>query len=166
MVAAAGPRGGGDSPLLSARVASGRQLYLLEDLVKVGGPLGSGSFGQVTKVVHKKTAEIYAMKVIPKAKVEEFEMDSYLEREIKTQLQVQHPNILRLYQAFEDEEDSVHLLLEYANGGSLFGVLRRSAASCPSPRRRATSRTSQRRWRGTTCTRWASCTATSSPRTS
>lgn len=99
--------------------------YVLSDFQSVGAPLGGGSYGKVTKVVHKRTSEVFAMKVIPKQKVVEHQMEDYLAREVKTQLSLQHPNILKLLYYFEDAEE-VHLLLEFASGGSLFGVLKRS----------------------------------------
>jgi len=98
--------------------------YTLDEFSQMGEPIGSGSYGQVTKVVHKQTAEIFAMKVISKKKVLEHQMTSYLTREVKTQIKVQHPNILRLLYYFEDEAN-VYLLLEYAKNGSLFSVLRK-----------------------------------------
>eukprot|EP00927_Polykrikos_kofoidii_P068888 TRINITY_DN6423_c0_g3_i1.p1 TRINITY_DN6423_c0_g3~~TRINITY_DN6423_c0_g3_i1.p1 ORF type:complete len:1047 (+),score=201.72 TRINITY_DN6423_c0_g3_i1:353-3142(+) len=64
------------------------------------------------------------MKAIPKKKVVEHQMTPYLMREVKTQLLMDHPNILRLHYWFEDAEN-VQLLLEYASAGSLFSVLRK-----------------------------------------
>jgi len=98
--------------------------YTLDEFSQMGEPIGSGSYGQVTKVKHSQTAEIFAMKVISKKKVLEHQMTTYLTREVKTQIKVQHPNILRLIFYFEDETN-VYLLLEYAKNGSLFSVLRK-----------------------------------------
>lgn len=98
--------------------------FELTDFVSVGDPIGNGSYGQVTKVVHKVTGEIFAMKAIPKKKVLEHQMDAYLLREVRTQFQLRHPSIIQLVYYFEDA-DHVFLLLEYASGGSLFSVLRR-----------------------------------------
>ncbi|CAE8597459.1 unnamed protein product, partial [Polarella glacialis] len=61
---------------------------------------------------------------VPKQKILEHQMTSYLTREVRTQILLTHPGILRLYYYFEDAQQ-VHLLLEYADGGSLFSVLRR-----------------------------------------
>uniref|UniRef100_A0A7S0A3F5 Aurora kinase n=1 Tax=Pyrodinium bahamense TaxID=73915 RepID=A0A7S0A3F5_9DINO len=98
--------------------------YSLGDFESVGAPLGGGSYGKVTKVVHKRTNEVFAMKVIPKQKVLDHQMENYLAREVKTQLRLQHPNILKLIYYFEDV-DNVHLLLEFASGGALFSVLKK-----------------------------------------
>lgn len=104
--------------------AAERMRYQIDDFLQVGKPLGSGSYGHVAKVVHKGTSEIFAMKVIPKAKIVEHEMTAYLEREVKTQMGLQHPHILKLHYYFEDKE-SVQLLLEFAAGGSLFQRLKK-----------------------------------------
>ncbi|OLQ09532.1 Serine/threonine-protein kinase ark1 [Symbiodinium microadriaticum] len=70
----------------------------------VGDPIGNGSYGQVTRVRHKDTGEIFAMKAVPKQKIRD-------------------QGIVQLHYYFEDEHH-VLLLLEYANGGSLFSLLR------------------------------------------
>jgi aurora kinase len=98
--------------------------YDKDQFVPVGGSIGNGSYGQVRKVVHKRTAELFAMKEIPKKKVSDHKMEEYLFREVKLQYKMRHPNILRLHYYFEDAE-MVYLLLEYASGGSLFGHLRK-----------------------------------------
>lgn len=99
--------------------------FKFEDFV-IGEAIGNGSYGQVHKAVHSKTQEVFAMKAVPKKKVLEHQMTSYLTREVRTQIVLTHPGILRLYYYFEDV-DNVHLLLEYANGGSLFSWLRRQS---------------------------------------
>lgn len=120
------PPGRATPPRSSPTPASGnfKRRYTLDEFSQMGEPIGSGSYGQVTKVLHKQTAEIFAMKVISKKKVLEHQMTSYLTREVKTQIKIQHPNILRLIFYFEDETN-VYLLLEYARNGSLFSVLRK-----------------------------------------
>lgn len=117
------PTGARTAPT-SAATAGFMRRYTLDEFSQMGEPIGSGSYGQVTKVMHKQTAEIFAMKVISKKKVLEHQMTSYLTREVKTQIKVQHPNILRLIFYMEDEIN-VYLLLEYAKNGSLFSVLRK-----------------------------------------
>lgn len=98
--------------------------YKQDEFVTVGDPIGNGSYGSVTKVVHKTTAEIFALKAIPKKKVQEHQMIAYLLREVSTQIRMDHPNIIKLHYYFEDAS-YVSLLLEYADGGSLFSVMRK-----------------------------------------
>ncbi|CAK0825787.1 unnamed protein product, partial [Prorocentrum cordatum] len=98
--------------------------YKKEDFVTLGESLGNGSYGSVTKVKHAATGEIFAMKAIPKKKVTEHQMNAYLFREVSTQFRMDHPNIIKLFYWFEDAS-YVSLLLEYADGGSLFSVMRK-----------------------------------------
>ncbi len=48
-----------------------------------------------------------------------------VEREIRIHSQLDHPNIVQLYAAFEDSKH-VYLVQEYAAGGDLYQELRRS----------------------------------------
>ncbi|CAK0808900.1 unnamed protein product [Prorocentrum cordatum] len=91
--------------------------HALEDFDGPSRPLGSGSFGAVWRVEHRRTGEVFAMKVIRKDRVELHGMAPYLLREVKTQLKITHPHVLRLFQYFEDDAD-VRLLLEYAAEGA------------------------------------------------
>lgn len=94
------------------------------DFIEAGN-VGSGSYGNVKKVLYRKTGTAYAMKVIPKSLVQQQKMGEYLEREAETQARLRHPYILRLLDRFDDN-DSIRLLLEFAPGGSLFWALRKS----------------------------------------
>jgi len=98
--------------------------YRLEDFEDLG-PIGHGSFGDVRKVMDRSKGTAFALKVIAKEKLEKHEMRGYLEREVRTQLRLRHPNILTLHQRLEDSK-SIHLLLELAVGGSLYQALARS----------------------------------------
>mmetsp|Transcript_67139 Transcript_67139/g.153753 ORF Transcript_67139/g.153753 Transcript_67139/m.153753 type:complete len:603 (+) Transcript_67139:70-1878(+) len=85
--------------------------------------LGKGSFGKVRKIRRKGTSKIYALKTIRKADVLEGNMVEQVEREIEVQKALKHPNVLRLYKHFEDDEQ-VYLLLEYCAQGELYQILR------------------------------------------
>jgi len=108
----------------SGTMPTSAQKYELEDFQTVGSRLGGGTFGEVTKVLHISTGSIFALKTICKQKVTDQGMLGYLEREVKSQFLVKHPNIIELHSCFEDSE-STYLLLEFAAGGSLFGLLRK-----------------------------------------
>eukprot|EP00930_Biecheleria_cincta_P086517 TRINITY_DN7579_c0_g1_i1.p1 TRINITY_DN7579_c0_g1~~TRINITY_DN7579_c0_g1_i1.p1 ORF type:complete len:754 (-),score=122.50 TRINITY_DN7579_c0_g1_i1:97-2358(-) len=121
---------GGDSSAFSqAKAEQKRNIQRFkqerpENFETIGDPLGSGSYGEVTKVRHRSTGEIYAMKAVPKKKILEQGMQAYLLSEVRTQIQLAHPNIVQLHYYYETEHN-VLLLLEYASGGSLFSLLRR-----------------------------------------
>jgi len=86
--------------------------------------LGAGACGTVSKVAHRRTGEVYALKVIERGLVEEHRLQHYVEREASTQRMLDHPNVVKLIDSFEDSQ-RVYLLLEYAPGGQLFSKIRR-----------------------------------------
>lgn len=78
--------------------------------------LGSGSFGVVKKCRKKSNGKEYAVKMIDKAKVDVLDD---LQREVKVMSQLEHPNIVRLYEVY-DEPKQMCLVLEMVEGGELF----------------------------------------------
>lgn len=85
--------------------------------------LGEGAFGKVLMVRHRKSGKIFAMKILRKAEV----MRADKPRQAITERQVleligDQPFIVRLYQAFQDDEN-LYLILRFAGGGDLFSQL-------------------------------------------
>lgn len=66
---------------------------------------------------------VVALKVLFKKQIEKYRIHHQLRREMEIQTSLRHPNILRLYGWFHDDERIV-LILEYAHGGELYGLLR------------------------------------------
>lgn len=66
-----------------------------------------------------------ALKVIFKKQIEKYRIHHQLKREMEIQTSLRHPNILRLYGWFHDEE-RIFLILEYAHGGELYRELRKN----------------------------------------
>ena len=84
--------------------------------------LGEGSFGKVLLVQHKKTNAKYALKVVDKQHVlTEPDKSSFL-REVEINYKINHPNIVKLFGHFEDNE-CCYLLMEYIGGGDLFSYI-------------------------------------------
>ena len=84
--------------------------------------LGEGSFGKVLLVQHKKTNAKYALKVVDKHHVlTEPDKSSFL-REVEINYKINHPNIVKLFGHFEDNE-CCYLLMEYIGGGDLFSYI-------------------------------------------
>lgn len=84
--------------------------------------IGEGAFGQVFKVRHISTGSLYAIKVVAKAKIIERGMVEQLKREVRIMYSLSHPNIIKLHNHFEDD-NNVYLILELADGGNLFQKL-------------------------------------------
>jgi calcium-dependent protein kinase len=78
--------------------------------------LGSGTFGAVFKATHKITKEPRAIKAIAKAKVKNQES---FKNEIEIMRKLDNPNIIKLYEIFEDTR-YIYLVMELCTGGELF----------------------------------------------
>jgi len=88
---------------------------------KIVKKLGEGSYGSVFKVVCLLTQQERAMKIMKKADVTD-EENVFSELEVPKQLD--HPNILKLYEVFE-EEDFFYLLTEFCEGGEVLKSLKK-----------------------------------------
>ncbi len=80
--------------------------------------LGQGAYGIVYKVQSKRFKFIRAMKKIAKDKlINPNDSDSFV-NEINILKKLEHPNVIKIYELFEDEE-SFYIVTEYLGGGSL-----------------------------------------------
>ncbi|XP_075493245.1 serine/threonine-protein kinase Aurora-3-like isoform X2 [Primulina tabacum] len=87
------------------------------DDFEIGKPLGKGKFGRVYLARE--------IKVIFKVQIDKYRLFHQLRREMEIQTSLRHPNVLRLYGWFHDDE-RIFLILEYAHGGELYKQLRKS----------------------------------------
>jgi len=78
--------------------------------------IGEGSYGSVSKGVHKSTSVVRAIKTIPKAKMKHIER---FQKEIAIMKVMDHPNIIKLFETFEDHHN-IYLSMELCSGGELF----------------------------------------------
>ncbi|CAH9096551.1 unnamed protein product [Cuscuta europaea] len=101
-----------------------RKQWSISDF-EIGKPLGRGKFGRVYLAREAETKFIVALKVIFKEQIEKYRLHHQLRREMEIQSSLRHPNILRLYGWFHDDE-RIFLILEYAHGGELYKELRKS----------------------------------------
>ncbi|CRK97821.1 CLUMA_CG011197, isoform A [Clunio marinus] len=90
----------------------------------IGRPLGRGKFGNVYLAREKETKFVIALKVLFKKQIANQEIEHQVRREIEIQSHLRHPNILRMYGFFHDEQ-RIYLILEYASGGTLFNALKK-----------------------------------------
>jgi calcium-dependent protein kinase len=77
-----------------------------------------GGFGEVRKCSNKKTGAIRAVKIIRKDSLDSKEKIRFFQ-EIDIMRQLDHPNIVRLYEVFQDEK-RFYLVTELCTGGELF----------------------------------------------
>jgi len=91
---------------------------LLHDVYELDRqPLGRGSYGEVWGATHRQTGARRAVKSVDKLIVAKTRGD-FLRRELDILRQLDHPNVLRLYEAFEDAS-AIYLVLELCEGGDL-----------------------------------------------
>lgn len=93
------------------------------DTIKV---LGQGSYGKVLLVREKSTGRLFAQKQLQKASLVINESNQIHEKNYQRTLnektileKVNHPNIVKLFYAFQDN-NKVYLILEYLDGGEIF----------------------------------------------
>ncbi|CAI2360463.1 unnamed protein product [Moneuplotes crassus] len=84
-----------------------------------GKVLGEGGFGQVHEVKEKDTGRLLACKQIPRSKIRN---QMRFINEVLALKNCDHPNIVKLYEVFEEEHD-VFLIQEKLNGGELFDYI-------------------------------------------
>lgn len=89
----------------------------VEEFYKFGKEIGKGGFSVVYKATERATGKKFAIKRIQKD--EEGVDIELLKREIYIMKKVDHPNILKLYEVFEDD-DYFFLVLELVEGLELF----------------------------------------------
>ena len=84
--------------------------------------LGSGSFGNVYLVKHKETKAEYAIKAIDKRNKTNQEEKPYFRREVEVMYKIHHPNVVKLYGHFEDN-NYCYFIMEYISKGNVYNLL-------------------------------------------
>ncbi|KQS39324.1 uncharacterized protein Dere_GG17493, isoform B [Drosophila erecta] len=89
------------------------------DIIK---KLGQGTYGKVQLGINKETGQEVAIKTIKKCKIEAEADLVRIRREVQIMSSVYHPNIIHIYEVFENREKMV-LVMEFAAGGELYDYL-------------------------------------------
>lgn len=125
------PHGGGPLHVNPPRA------WTLDDF-EIGKPLGKGKYGSVYLAREKRSKYIVGLKVLYKDQLIKGQVEHQLRREIEIQSHLRHPNILRLFGYFHDNQ-RVFLILEFAAHGELFKHLRKGVFDEPRAARYAAS---------------------------
>ncbi|CAG9317475.1 unnamed protein product [Blepharisma stoltei] len=91
----------------------------LRDTYRIGSKLGDGAFGSVRKITHRVTGEARAVKTIHKKTLRTEEERQTFFNEVSVLRALDHPNVLKLYEFYQDEKN-YYLITELCNGGELF----------------------------------------------
>ena len=83
--------------------------------------IGEGTFGKVWRAIKKSTGEEFAIKSIDKSTLDQDGVNS-LHLEIEIIRQVDHPNIVRAYEFF-DEQKYIYIVMEIMRGGEMFDII-------------------------------------------
>jgi len=94
-----------------------RDKKLVRDYI-LGAQLGQGSYGEVRECQHKETKAKRAFKILRKVRLDEAEKKR-MDNEIDCLKNLDHPNILRMYESYECEK-RYYIVTDISRGGELF----------------------------------------------
>ena len=89
---------------------------------EISEELGAGSFGHVYLVTHKTTKAKYAIKAIDKRNKANQSEKPYFRREIEVMYKIHHPNVVKLYGHFEDN-NYCYFIMEYIAKGNIYQLI-------------------------------------------
>ena len=84
--------------------------------------IGEGTFGKVKLAIHKPTKEHVAIKILEKTKIKNRRDLERIKKEIKYMKMLNHPNIVKIYELIEDD-NNFYIAMEYVSGGELFNYI-------------------------------------------
>jgi calcium-dependent protein kinase len=89
-----------------------------QEIYRLGAILSSGNYSEVRSCYHKTTDEFRAVKILKKH-LFKGDLQASLLSEVAILRNLDHPNIIRMYEFFEDEK-RFFIVMEYCPGGDLF----------------------------------------------
>ena len=96
--------------------------HSFHDIYRLSSLLGTGTFGEVRICVHRSSGVKRAVKIIRKDLLTSAHQRASLDNEINILKLLDHPNIIRLNEFFE-EVKRLYIVMEYCKGGELFGEI-------------------------------------------
>ncbi|XP_075590028.1 uncharacterized protein LOC124491459 isoform X2 [Dermatophagoides farinae] len=96
-----------------------RKTHRLKQRFQVVKKLGQGTYGKVQLAINNETGQEVAIKTIKKSKVSNQQDLVRIRREIQIMSSINHPNIIHIFEVFENK-DKIVLVMQYASGGELY----------------------------------------------
>ena len=93
----------------------------LTDIYEISSKIGNGKFGLIKVGINKKTGQKVAIKILCKKDMTNQDLE-LMRTEIEILKICQHPNIIQLYDVFENT-DYFYIIIEYCKGRDLFSYL-------------------------------------------
>lgn len=93
----------------------------IKDVYKMEKTIGYGTASKVKRARHRETNELVAVKIIQKKQLSKKDL-SYVHQEIEIAKMLDHPNIVKIIDAFEDEK-CVYIVTELMQGGSIMQLV-------------------------------------------
>lgn len=105
-------------------LVEGRKLNLSD--FDLRATVGTGTFGRVriVKLKSDSTRTPFALKMLKKSEVIRLKQVQHVKSEKEILMMIDHPFIVTLVAAFQDEK-RLYMLMEFVNGGELFSYLRK-----------------------------------------
>jgi len=94
----------------------------IKSCYKLDREVGRGSFGSVVKGYSRVTNAVRAIKCVSKQRM--LGKEHHLDKEIEILKNVDHPNVIKLYELFEDS-DNIYMVMEMCFGGALVDHVRK-----------------------------------------
>ena len=97
-----------------------RQTRSFTDEYQIGNKIGTGGFAEVRRCTHKPTGTLRAVKIYTKTQFPaDYLSAGGLQHEIDILRRIDHPNVVKVYEYFEDEK-CFYIAMEFCMGGELF----------------------------------------------
>ena len=109
--------------IINVQALAEKELYNPIDDYQIKSQIGIGAYGVVKSAVCKNTGKHVAIKIYEKSKLISRQRKSCVEEEIRILKELNHPNIVRLYDTI-DTPKHLYLIMELIKGRSLLSYVR------------------------------------------